>query len=124
VGNINSRERARKKRKKYFLCVFVVCVCAFFVVFEVRVVLVEEMPLVRYEAWCEPSLVDPELYRKALVRGAGGDDSSRALLEAVAGLSPQPWLSPLSIKLNPESLSRGDADGNDDDKGSKSAEFP
>ncbi|KAH8968653.1 hypothetical protein BDL97_03G139500 [Sphagnum fallax] len=42
------------------------------------------MPLVRYEAWCEHSLVDPELYRKALVRGAGGDDSSRALLEAVA----------------------------------------
>ncbi|CAM6027274.1 unnamed protein product [Sphagnum balticum] len=38
------------------------------------------MPLVRYEH----SLVDPELYRKALVRGAGGDDSSRALLEAVA----------------------------------------
>jgi hypothetical protein len=53
-------------------------------VFEVRIVLVEEMPLVRYEVWCEHSLVDPELYRKALVRGAGGDDSSRALLEAVA----------------------------------------
>ncbi len=52
--------------------------------FEVRIVLVEEMPLVRYEVWCEHSLVDPELYRKALVRGAGGDDSSRALLEAVA----------------------------------------
>ncbi|CAM6027300.1 unnamed protein product [Sphagnum balticum] len=42
------------------------------------------MPLVRYEVWCEHSLVAPELYRKALVRGAGGDDSSRALLEAVA----------------------------------------
>jgi hypothetical protein len=48
-------------------------VCAFFVVFEVRIVLVEEIPLVRYEVWCEHSLVDPELYRKALVRGAGVD---------------------------------------------------
>jgi len=62
----------------------VVCVCAFFVVFEVRIVLVEDMSLVRYEAWCKHSLVASELYRKDLVQGAGGDDSSRALLEAVA----------------------------------------
>jgi hypothetical protein len=45
-------------------------------------IVVEEMPLVRYEVRCEHSLADPELYRKAFVEG--GDDSSRALLEGVA----------------------------------------
>ncbi len=45
-------------------------------------IVVEEMPLVRYEVRCEHSLADPELYRKAFVEG--GDDSSRALLDGVA----------------------------------------
>ncbi len=66
----------QSRERKTGVCL---CGCVFFV-FE-RIV-VEEMPLVRYEVRCEHSLADPELYRKAFVEG--GDDSSRALLEGVA----------------------------------------
>ncbi len=66
----------QSRERKTGVCL---CRCVFFV-FE-RIV-VEEMPLVRYEVRCEHSLADPELYRKAFVEG--GDDSSRALLEGVA----------------------------------------
>jgi len=66
----------QSRERKTGVCL---CGCVFFA-FE-RIV-VEEMPLVRYEVRCEHSLADPELYRKAFV--GGGDDSSRALLEGVA----------------------------------------